>query len=152
MPRSWRRCPGWSGILLVLLLLLAGFSTYVHLSNSSSINSTPYTSSDNQVQAAIVVSESLNQDDSKPYAPTNLVVIPGPNYVDISWDPPSYTADIVSYYIYRNNPFNDEAQPDIIVSGNTYSCRDYDVVVGTRYWYSVRSADSDGPGYWGETE
>jgi hypothetical protein len=95
----------------------------------------------------------LNLDDEKPYPPRNLSVVPGPNYVDLTWDPPPPHDDtpIINFFIYRNNVMIDDAQPDIVVSANIYNYRDYGVTAGTRYWYSIRSADIDGPGYWGDS-
>ena len=147
-----RSHPRWGVLLFVLLISLAALSTSVYSSVPLSISTYPCVSHNSDAEVSILGYKSLSLGDGKPYPPRNLVVVPGPNYVDISWDPPSYTAQITSYYIYRNNFSNDEAQPDIVVSGDTYNYRDYDVIVGTKYWYSLRSVDINGPGYWGDTE
>ncbi len=152
MGKSWGSSPRWHGILLVVLLSFAALSSYIHLGSFSSPDSAPFASTDSEIVVAIVNSEFQGQEYSKPYPPTNLNVIPGPNYVDISWDPPSHVANIVNYCVYRDDLWDDEGQPYAVVNSDTFSYRDYDVVVGTKYWYSVRSADINGPGYLGDAK
>jgi len=152
MARPGRGYPGWSGFLLILLLPMTMTLACVHAGTPLSVSQYSWIPDPVDGSIAIPRCGSLSMAPGGPSPPGNLVAVPGPNYVDLSWDPPPYATHIISYYIYRNNFLNDEAQPDIVVSADTYNYRDYEVAVGTKYWYSIRSADMNGPGYWGDVE
>lgn len=99
-------------------------------------------------QKSGVVGDSFELDDmsivdidtSAPTVPTGVTAVaPGPNEVDLSWEPssdPDY-AGVAGYSIYRNG--NTKALAT--VSGSTTTYTDTTVLAGTNYTYTVAAFD-----------
>lgn len=83
-----------------------------------------------------------------PGPPLNFSFTPGPNFIDLAWQPPSYqgASPVTAYNIYRTTDFEYFTLPLATVDSNTLSYRDWNVAVGTSYLYSVRAVNSYGIG------
>ena len=135
--------------MFIVALPITIFSALTYPAISLSNNTDVLELHETVSRVAALARLSLSVSDGGPYPPDDFTVTPGPTYVDLSWRPSAtQSSSIIGFYIYRNNYFNDEAPPDISVGADTTHYRDYNVTPGTRYWYSIRSVDSNGPGYW----
>jgi len=83
-----------------------------------------------------------------PGPPLNLSFTPGPNFIDLAWQPPSYqgASSVTAYNIYRTTDFEYFTLPLATVDSGTLSYRDWNVTLGTSYLYSVRAVNSYGIG------
>jgi hypothetical protein len=84
-----------------------------------------------------------------PHQPENITLMPGPNYVDISWEPTQYEggSSVIKVHIYyREDP---NAQPIVSLGPEARSYRDAGLTPGQEYRYFMRSENKNGIGWWG---
>jgi fibronectin type 3 domain-containing protein len=77
-----------------------------------------------------------------PPPPTNVVAVPGVDFIEISWNP---SAGAASYNVYRGNtPSLTIGAETLVATVTQASYRDEDVAVGATYYYAVTAADASG--------
>jgi len=93
---------------------------------------------------------------SNPDPPRNMTLLPGPDHVDISWEPPldDGSAPIASYEVLKGSEYFDTygnyaISLTVLISlpAPYLSYRDTDVSSGGKYYYSVRASNGDNHSY-----
>ena len=83
-----------------------------------------------------------------PHQPENITLMPGPNYVDISWQPTQFDggSPVIRVHIYYNEDPN--AQAIVSLGSEARSYRDANLTPGHEYRYFMRSENKNGIGWW----
>jgi len=93
---------------------------------------------------------------SDPDPPRNLTLLPGPDYVDISWEPPLNDggAPIVGYDVLKGSEYFDTYGNYVIsltvlvsLPASSLSYHDTDVSIGGKYYYSARASNGHNHSY-----
>ena len=88
-----------------------------------------------------------------PHAPENITTMPGPNYIDISWEPTKYDggSPVIAVYIYDVG-WDDDTTPIVKLGPAARSYRVNGLNPGQSYTFFMRSENANGIGWWGSSD